>query len=86
MKKQFVLIASLLFLLTVFSSCFHNHNTSISISDNEDVYRMNASFERYKTKAVLHLINDHLHAYNSMSFKNSSVDEEITLPAGETKN
>lgn len=43
---------------------------------------MTASFDRNKTKAVLHLLNDRLHTYNSLSLKNSSIDEEITLEDG----
>lgn len=82
MKKQFVLIAGAMFLLTVFSSCFRNHDISISISDNEDVYRMTAKFDRDRTRAVRRYLNAHLHTNRSISFKNSTDDREIMLDDG----
>lgn len=82
MKKQFVLWACGLFLVAVFSSCFRDHNISISVSDEEDVYRMTAKFDRSRTWAVRRYLNEHLHRHNSRSFKNSSIDGSVTLDDG----
>ncbi len=78
MKKLFVL-AAFGFLLTGFlSSCFHHGNhVSITISDDEDEYEMDASYQKRKTHAVQVYLNDLL-LNSSVTFRNDS-DEEIVL-------
>ncbi len=80
MKKQFVFIASILFLVTVFSSCFHDHDISISVNDDDDVYRMRASFDEDQTRDVQRIINAHLH--NSVSFNSEFVETNVRLDDG----
>ena len=82
MKKQFFLVTGALFLLISFSSCFRNHNTSVSILDNEDVYRMTAKFDSYKTNEIRHYLNAHLHSHGYRSFENRQMDDEVTLNDG----
>ncbi len=84
MKKYFILFTGAFFLLTVFASCFRDHDISVSISDNEDVYRMSAKFNRHKTRAVNRLLNDRLGLHHSVSFKKPLIDREITLEEGST--
>ena len=82
MKKYFLFIAVFLFSVVLFSSCIRYHDVSISISDDEDVYRMKALYDEHKTKAVQRRINKYLKENNSMSFVNSSIDADITLDDG----
>lgn len=79
MKKQLLLSASVLFLLSVFSSCFRDHDVSIYVSDSEDVYRMKAKYRKNQTLAVQRFLDEEFRDDNIISFKNSSVDEEIIL-------
>lgn len=78
MRKLFIL-AVLGFLLTAcLSSCFHHGNdVCITISDDEDEYEMDASYNKRKTHAVKVYLNDHLLS-RSVAFRNSD-DEEIIL-------
>jgi len=41
MKIRFLLVAGVLFFISVFSSCYwhHNHDVSISIKEDEDEYQ-----------------------------------------------
>ena len=82
MKKYFLFIAVFLFSAVLFSSCIRYHDISISISDDEDVYRMKALYDEYKTKAVQRRINKYLEENHSMSFVNASTDKEISLDDG----
>jgi hypothetical protein len=79
MKKQLLLSACVLFLLSVFSSCFRDHDVSIYVSDSEDVYRMKAKYRKNQTLAVQRFLDEEFRDDNIISFKNSSVDEEIIL-------
>ncbi len=80
MKKQFPLMMCGLFFLVALSSCFHRyHHTSISISDSRDVYQLCASYDKNKTHKLQRLLDEDLRDDNEWSFKNSRVDETITL-------
>lgn len=79
MKKQLLLSACVLFLLSVFSSCFRDHDVSIYVSDSEDVYRMKAKYRKNQTLTVQRFLDEEFRDDNINSFKNSSVDEEIIL-------
>ena len=61
------------------SLCFHNNNLSISVSDDEDEYEMDASFQNRKTHAVQVYLNDHLLTSNSKWRNGDEVEKEITL-------
>lgn len=79
MKKQFVLLLSGLFLMVLFSSCFRDHNISISVSDSEDIYQMTAKYPKYKTRKVERMIDEFLEDISSRSYKHRRSDYEITL-------
>lgn len=79
MKKNFLSILSAVIFLILFTSCFHNHNVSISISDNADEYEMDASYRKNQTHQVRVYLNEHLLNASSSMTKNKSIDEEITL-------
>ncbi|MEO7308239.1 MAG: hypothetical protein ABIR78_10970 [Ferruginibacter sp.] len=82
MKKHFIYTApGFIFFLLVMSSCFHvhDHDISITTTDDEDEYEMEASYRRSQTHAVQVYLNDHLINSSSRSFKNRSIDDEITL-------
>lgn len=79
MKKYFIVAVSGIMLLA-FSSCFHHgHDFSITISDDEDEYEMDASYSKRQARAIRIYLNDHLLHNNIVLHKNNSVDEEITL-------
>lgn len=79
MKKYFIVAVSGIMLLA-FSSCFHHgHDFSITISDDEDEYEMDASYSKRQARAIRIYLNDHLLHNNIVLHNNNSVDEEITL-------
>ncbi|HMI78614.1 MAG TPA: hypothetical protein VK484_07460 [Ferruginibacter sp.] len=82
MKKRRSLYITLFFSVVIaLSSCFHDHDMSISINDDDDVYRMTATFERDQSGAVHRIINAHLHQHD-MSFDQGSVDTNVRLDDG----
>lgn len=79
MKKHFIVAVSGCMLL-VLSSCFHHGNDiSITISDDEDEYEMDASYSKKQSHAVRVYLNDHLLDKRIVLHKNRYVDEEVTL-------
>lgn len=55
MKIRFLLVAGVLFSISVLSSChWHrgNHEVSVSVNDEEDIYQFSARFDDNKTIAV----------------------------------
>jgi len=60
MKIRFLLVAGVLFFGIVFSSChnYHDHDVSISINDDGDIYQMTARFHDSKTRAVENYIRE----------------------------
>jgi hypothetical protein len=81
MKKHFVLIAVGLMILTAMPSCFHfsDHDVSVTVSDDEDEYEMDADYSRRKAHAVRVYLNDHLLDGKIKIRHNDHVDKEITL-------
>ena len=79
MKKYFFSAVPLLIFMLSFSSCFHDHNISVSINDDEDEYEMDASFQRKQTHAVQVYLNDNLLVNGSEWHRNDEVEKEITL-------
>jgi len=79
MKKQFALLLPGLFLMLVFSSCFRDHNISISVSNSEDVYQMTARYPKYKTRKVEQMLGEFLEDISSRSYKHRRSGYEITL-------
>ncbi len=83
MKKRNLLYAGLIVAITVaLSSCFHDHDISIHVNDDEDVYRLRASFDEDLTADVQQVINRHLRQRNSSSLVHVFTDREITLDNG----
>ena len=78
MKKHFIAVVFGLMTLTFLSSCFHDHYISISISDDDDEYEMDALYQKRKTHAVQVYLNDHL-LNNRLSVKHRWKDEVVTL-------
>jgi len=82
MKKRRSLYFALFFSVVIaLGSCFHDHDMSISINDDDDVYRMMATFERDQSGSVHRIINAHLHQHD-MSFDQGSVDTNVKLDDG----
>ena len=55
MKIRFLLVAGVLFFISVLSSCHWHHSShdvSVSINDDEDIYLFSARFDDSKTVAV----------------------------------
>lgn len=78
MKKYFISVVLGLMLLVFLSSCFHDHDICISVSDDEDEYEMEASYKKNQTHAVQGYLDEHF--FNSRSSSNSRWrNEEITL-------
>ena len=80
MKKYIVSLALGFMMIAGTSSCFHHrHDMSISISDDEDLYEMEADYRRNKSHAVQVYLNNHLLTTSNISIKNGYVDDEVTL-------
>lgn len=80
MKRRSGLLLCGLFFLVALHSCFwDNHDTSISISDSADEYRMTALYEENKTRKIRRFLKNCFEEHNNTSFKNRHVDETITL-------
>jgi hypothetical protein len=78
MKKYLIPVVLGFSFLALMSSCFFcEHDMSVTISDDDDEYEMDASFNRNKTHAVQVYLNEHL-LNNRVAFRNRD-DEEITL-------
>jgi len=83
MKKRKLLYAALiLFVAVAFNSCFHDHDLNISVNDDEDTYRMRASYDEDRAGAVRQIINAHLHQQHRLSIEHGFVDTDITLDDG----
>jgi hypothetical protein len=83
MKKRNLLYAALILSVVIaLNSCFHQHDISISVNDDEDVYRMRARYDEDRTRTVQRIINAHLHEHHSLSVVHGYVDTDITLDDG----
>lgn len=83
MQKRNLLYAALILAMVVgLSSCFHHHDVHVRINDDEDVYRLRASFDEDLTRDVQRVINDHLRKHQAHAFVTAYTDKEITLDDG----
>ena len=60
----------------------HNQQNSITYKDKESYYSMNAHFNKNKTRAVEHYMNEKIGRRNNRSFLHSKTDALITLEDG----
>lgn len=80
MKKYTVSLAIGLMMIAGISSCFHHrHDISISVSDDENEFEMDADYGRNKSHRVQVYLNNHLLNNSSVSIRNGFVDDEVTL-------
>ena len=87
MRKSFILSGACMLLLLFTLSCTdfgNNHNTSISVSENERTYKLSANFSRNKTKTVHEYMDKKLNKYTELSFVNSEIDGDVRLNNGAT--
>ncbi|MEP6846347.1 MAG: hypothetical protein ABI861_10105 [Panacibacter sp.] len=81
MRKSFLLSGSCMLLVCIGLSCYHfdHHDTSISISETKDAYKMSAWFDKNKTGKVHQYMDQKLGEHNNVSFKNAEIDAIVTL-------
>lgn len=81
MKKYAFSVVLALIILATIPSCIHfnDHDISISVSDDEDEYEMDAAYSRRQTHDVQVYLNDHLLNGKVKLKRNDHVDKEITL-------
>ena len=81
MKKHFIYTVPGFIFLLVITSCFHMHERDISITttDDEDEYEMQASYGRNRAHTVQVYLNDHLINMSNRSSRKKFIDDEITL-------
>lgn len=66
--------------MTLFSSCFRNHNTAVYVSDDETEYEISVSYEKKKARKLLRYLKHQLQDdHNFQTVKITSVDKKITL-------
>lgn len=83
MKKRNLLYAALIVsIVLALSSCFHDHDIHIRVNDDEDVYRMRASYDEDLTDEVQRVINTHLKHNHSNALVRWNTEKEITLDDG----
>lgn len=64
MKTRFLLLISCMFLVALVSSCYSYHSTnnsdgvSVTVSENEEEYKLSASFDENKTRLVQNYVQD----------------------------
>ena len=79
MKKLPAFFYAIACMITV-SSCMHtDHNVSLSVSESDHYYSMNAHFSRSKTKALEQYMDRELGRQSNMSFRNAQIDGTIAL-------
>jgi hypothetical protein len=79
MKKHLALVVTG-FMLMGLVSCFHHRNDlSITISDNDDEYEMDALYNKRKTHAVRIYLDERLLDKKTGRYKKNIDREEITL-------
>src|SRR5215217_2469894 len=69
----------LLLCLCLSCSQFHGNRTNITVSEDNNVYRMTAKFDANKTKGIQDYIDQCLEKHGHISFVNSRTDASITL-------
>jgi hypothetical protein len=80
MKNYAVSVALGLMIIAGLSSCFHHrHDISVTVSDDEDEYEMEADYRRNQSHDVQVFLNDHLLANSNTSIRNGYADDEVTL-------
>lgn len=79
MKNYFLTILLASVLLISLPSCFHHHDVSVTISDDEDEYEMDAMYKKEQIHDVQVYLNEHLLTSGKISIRNMRGDEKITL-------
>lgn len=82
MKRIFFI--SGIFVAALCFSCTH-HNTSngnLTISESDNEYKILAEYPEQNTEEVERYINEKIGDRNHFSFKNASIDAEVTLDDG----
>ena len=81
MKIRFLLVAGVLFFLSVFSSCYHHHHhdVSISIRESEREYQLSASFDESRTRQVQNYIDEYTGSNGIFRSGNVEIDATTTL-------
>jgi hypothetical protein len=80
MKNYIVPVVFGLMMIAGMSACFHHHNDfSISFSDDDDEFEMEADYPRHQAHDVKVYLNDHLLNNIAHRGKHSFKNEEITL-------
>ncbi|MGN6618533.1 MAG: hypothetical protein ACTHJ5_15275 [Ilyomonas sp.] len=77
MKKMYFLIGCLIVLLS--SSCQWHNGVDITVSEDEEVFKMTAHYYPEKTKQVHEFLDKYFLDKTNFSFTNSYIDERITL-------
>lgn len=65
--------------ITACTSCFHHHDFSVTITDDEDDFEMDAWYNKSRTHAVQVYLNDHLLSQHTKVNKKGWHHDEITL-------
>src|SRR5262245_51919959 len=79
-----ICLVSCLALILLSTSCRnrHHHNggyLSIKVSENDQYYSMNASFNKNKMDAVNEYMDEHIGRRNGVSFSNTKLDATFTM-------
>ena len=80
MKKLFLIAFSGL-LICACCSChrFHHPDLSITVTEDEDVYKMCSYFDKSKTSKVQHFMDRQLGSRNNISFVGARMDDILTM-------
>lgn len=79
MKKLPSLLFYVLACMTIVSCMQNDHNISITYSEDDQYYSMNAHFPKSETRDVEEYMDDRIGKRSKMSFVNSRIDDTITL-------
>jgi hypothetical protein len=84
MKKGFILIAAVVLLTGMFSSCYNysdynDDDVAISIKENENEYKLSARFDKNKTWVVQNYIENYTENSGLFKSDNNEVEGTVTL-------
>jgi phosphate-selective porin len=81
MKKGFILIAVVVLLTGMFSSCYNynDDDVAISIKENDNEYKLSARFKRNKTRAIQNYIENYTENSGLFKSDNDEVEGTVTL-------
>lgn len=80
MKKYILSIALGMLVMAGLSSCFHHrHDVSVTVTEDDDAFEMEAGYRERQTKTVQVYLNERLLKTSGTHIKNGYISDQVTL-------